>query len=161
MVQRANILLIQFEIINSAQAKGIQVPSPCHLYAALFHLPCSLWAGSGSTPVPRLYHKLPTCSLQNFRRSNLSLPLVWALTAPATLQPPCPVAALHSALCCLSNNCTAHKPTFSLSPALRLKLKFKFHSFHQAALPLWWQKVLPFMPTGPILPNHRQAQHCI
>lgn len=66
---------------------------------------------------------------------------------------PRPVAALHPALCCLSNNCTTHKPTFPLSPALPLKLKFKFHSSHQAALLLWWQKISPFMPIGPILPN--------
>lgn len=56
--------------------------------------------------------------------------------------------------------CKAHKSTFPLSPALPLLHKFKSHSFHQAAILLWWKKILPFTPTGPILLNDKQLRHC-
>lgn len=49
-------------------------------------------------------------------------------------------------------------PHFHLHYLWNSNLNF---SFHQAALLLWWQRLLPFMPIGPILPNHKQVQHCI
>lgn len=158
MVQRAIILLIQFEIINSAQAKALRYPDPAismpHSYISL--------AVCGQAQAPLLF---PVCTT-NHSHAPSKLQEEQPKPAPCLgTDSPCHTAAPKATSCGSTAPCSlllekqlhGSQTRISTVTCITLKLRFKLHSFHQGALLLWWQRILPLMPIGTIFPNHSTA----